>query len=878
MANKKSEQVVMEELLKKIMYDDVEREELRQHMIDSLKDYLIAKAKKSYNTQNPHILVGEGSQGQLIEYAKKDYKLYSNIDANIENNNVIEVEGTVVEEDVINPKKVKAVEDMINEVNGQVKYLEMIEADENANFSGNNEKIFENIQNSLLIHSDDQNALSTKAYQEAVLENIEYIAKASLEVDSGVTNKILKDLATTVRGFKKSPVCSISEYSNEIQKYNAKHSGNKIKVRGALSFALDENGKEKDIDHLYSMADDINDKIYNSDSYTSTESKEKQIQYVNRAIDQLNLNHIVELGYQGKLEEYASQMSKEDLIQTIELGKKAFEDYDKERSNYFVNRLKSIPNDLGDGKKELLDEIKGYIQKDGYLNRGISLNQEAKVNGKEVKTIGDFLDYVKDLVERDEIATLGKEKKKENKSVDDSKSVKTKEKTKENKNAKGDEEPETQPQTPDEDGEGKDKKQHIIVAPTIKFKPIVIGFNFGDKIKNVYRNYQKTKNIDKHRGGDDREPIEPVGPGPQGEPGQPGEPGAPGPQGEPGTPGEYGEPGKDGKPGRDNPPPSDPTAPPAYEPYPDVEPVEPTEPVTEPPKDPVEPIDPVVPPVVNPIEPTDVPEKEPEKEHEPTDNSEIENEKETESPKDNQNIIINGDVIVHNGDNVAIDNSVTNNSTTINQTQINEDVNIDVNNTQNNVEINENVIPVHYYDGRPDEYIDMTQEATYEEKNEQEPLEVEGSVQKQLPYNGETEPILSDDEKAAQIQEFFTNKYEEAKANIISTLEKKKKNNDKTAKLIDEEEFESIASRSITQIMSNMEKYLNNARGELSDSFDLDKVYGLYKKISEKVASKEAQLEEIKNSNLEESLKDVEKSAGYRKDEKERDKDEQPEI
>ena len=78
--------------------------------------------------------------------------------------------------------------------------------------------------------------------------------------------------------------------------------------------------------------------------------------------------------------------------------------------------------------------------------------------------------------------------------------------------------------------------------------------------------------------------------------------------------------------------------------------------------------------------------------------------------------------------------------------------------------------------------------------------------------------------------------------------------------------------------MSNMEKYLNNARGELSDSFDLDKVYGLYKKISEKVASKEAQLEEIKNSNLEESLKDVEESAGYRKDEKERDKDEQPEI
>lgn len=634
MANKKSEQIAMEELLKKIMYDDVQREELKQHMIDSLKEFLVAKAKKSYHNQNPHVLIDRSLEsGQVIEYTK-GYELYTDVDDNIDKSNAIEVEGEVIDDDADNKRKVKAVENMINEVNGQVKYIEMYERDANANFSGNNERLFDDIQNSLLIHSNDENAVANKAYQEAVLENIEYISKASLEVDSGVTDKVLKDLAKTVKSFKIIPKGSLINYSNEIISFNSKIDNPELKrkVRGPLTFAMEEDGTLKDFDYIDAKADAINSSIYDSDSYSSNATKEKQISYINRTANQLKLNNMLELAYQGKFEEFAKNMHKSELIDTIEFGIAAFEDYEKEKNNYFVNRLKTIPNDLGTGKRELLDAIKEYNTKDGFLNIPL------KYNEKDV-TAKEFFQDLKGIIERDEIATLGIQK-----------AVKTVEKQPlEKGNDEGNNTP--PPQEPEENQKENDDKKPIIIAPVFQIRPIITEIKLGDKIKNIYKNIQKSKNIDKHKDGDnytynygnenDNKKGEPEESGEQGQPG---------------------DDGSKGQPGGDNQPIVDPE-PPIVEPVTYVEPTQkpdkpqPDEPIE---TEPTEPTEPVIPPEETQQEPKVV--------H--NDDHSINNSNNTTIVEDNH-IEIHGDVNIVNGD-INTDNST--NTTNIDNSQKTENI------------------------------------------------------------------------------------------------------------------------------------------------------------------------------------------------------------
>lgn len=613
MANKKNEQIAMEELLKKIMYDDVQREELKQHMIDSLKEFLIAKAKKSYHNQNPHVLIDRSLEsGQVIEYTD-GYELYADVDNSIDKSNAIEIEGEVIEEDTDNKRKVKAVENMINEVNGQVKYIEMFERDANANFSGNNERLFDDIQNSLLIHSNDENAIATKAYQEAVLENIEYIAKASLEVDSGVTDRVLKDLANNVKNFKKIPKGSLINYSNEIISYNSKINNPELKrkVRGPLTFAMEEDGTLKDFDYIDAKADAINSSIYDSDSYGSNATKEKQINYVNRTANQLKLNNLLELAYQGKIEEFAKGMHKSELIDTIEFGISAFQDYEKEKNNYFINRLKTIPNDLGTGKQELLEAIKEYNSKDGFLNIPL------KYNEKDV-TVKEFFDDLKEKIEKDEIATLGIEKavKKVDKELT---------KTDDNNN---DNPP---PQEPDNTPQGTDDRQPIIIAPVFQIKPIITEIKIGDKIKNIYKNIQKTKNVDKHKDGDNiTYNYGDENGNKKGEPGEPGQSGKPGDNGQKGEPGDDGQ---NGKPGEDNQPVVDPKPP-------KVEPVT----IVDPTDKPIE---------TEPTNPTDDTKEDPDVIH--NDDHSVNNSNNTTIIED-KHIEIHGDVNIVNGD-INTDNS-----------------------------------------------------------------------------------------------------------------------------------------------------------------------------------------------------------------------------
>lgn len=439
--------------------------------------------------------------------------------------------------------------------------------------------------------------------------------------------------------------------------------------------------------------------------------------------------------------------------------------------------------------------------------------------------------------------------------------------------------------------EQKDKEPNIRIDPNV-----FVNVNNSKKDKNVDKhkiiniNIDRSKHIDnsdhsvhnhydeKDKDKDTEEPKDYHG--------------KDGKDGNDGNNGSNGNDGKNGKNGKDGKEP-EPIAP---EP-PKVEPVTIVEPVEKPKKEPKE-TEPIQPEPVDPIiDPTIIgvggkQEVEKPKEDKPIEKPEDEVQKQDEEPKveentkDNPNVVINGDVHIHNGDN--------------NVTQINEDIDI----TQNNIEINNieeqnnNTIHVHYHDGRPDEVIDITEDVEPVQKEmdviEAEVIEqpqIEGEELKQLPYGGEqieveNEPVLSDEEKAKQIHEYFNENFDEIKDDIndrIDKLREKLKEQKLEDSLIEEkvEEAQSQMAMKLTQFMSDIEKIRNNALEDVSKNFNLEDAYEKVKALKEEKERKEKQLEEIKESNLDTRLEGIESQAGYieekAKNEKEK-KDEQPGI
>ena len=286
--------------------------------------------------------------------------------------------------------------------------------------------------------------------------------------------------------------------------------------------------------------------------------------------------------------------------------------------------------------------------------------------------------------------------------------------------------------------EQKDKEPNIRIDPNV-----FVNVNNSKKDKNVDKhkiiniNIDRSKHIDNsdhsvHNHYDEKDKDKDTEE-PKDYHGKDGKDGSDGNNGSNGNDGKNGKNGKDGKE-------PEPIAP---EP-PKVEPVTIVEPIEKPKKEPKE-TEPIQPEPVDPIiDPTIIgvggkQEVEKPKEDKPIEKPEDEVQKQDEEPKveentkDNPNVVINGDVHIHNGDN--------------NVTQINEDIDI----TQNNIEINNieeqnnNTIHVHYHDGRPDEVIDITEDVEPVQKEmdviEAEVIEqpqIEGEELKQLPYGGET--------------------------------------------------------------------------------------------------------------------------------------------
>ena len=302
--------------------------------------------------------------------------------------------------------------------------------------------------------------------------------------------------------------------------------------------------------------------------------------------------------------------------------------------------------------------------------------------------------------------------------------------------------------------EQKDKEPNVRIDPNV-----FVNVNNSKKDKNVDKhkiiniNIDRSKHVDNsdhsvhnHYEDKDKDKEKDTDKEPKVYHGQDGKDGRDGDDGRNGNDGNNGSNGRDGKDSKE-PEPVEPVAPvpPKADPYTVVTPVEEPKPT----KEPNEPVEPDIEPVVIGVGGK----QEIEKTEEDKNIKEVPTEEEPkieDSTKENPNVVINGDVHIHNGDN--------------NVTQINEDIDV----TQNNInEQTNNTINVHYHDGRPDEVIDITEdveptkdESVVIEAEIVEQPQIEGEELKQLPYGGEeieqeTKPQDFDPAKIALEENFM---------------------------------------------------------------------------------------------------------------------------